>query len=74
MPGLSNAYLSELVKILLHIFDGSVDGQSSNKDLLCPGHQLPAEKKTTDHIRQGVKRLFVFVSVFLSSNASASLS
>lgn len=44
---------------MLHIFDGGIDWQSSDKDLLCPGHQLATQKKkkkasfTTNHIRQG---------------------
>lgn len=43
---------------MLHIFDGGIDWQSPDKDLLCPGHQLATQKKkasfTTNHIRQGV--------------------
>ena len=38
-------HLSKLVEVLLHIFDGGIDWQPSDKDLLCPGHQLAEEKK-----------------------------
>lgn len=38
-------YLSKLVEVMLHIFNGGINWQSSNKDLLCPCHQLATQKK-----------------------------
>lgn len=77
MPDQCLTYLSKLVEVMLHIFDGGVHGQSANKDLLCPGHQLATDNEkesfTTNHIGLDTNKI-VFVSVYLISNVSKSSS
>lgn len=77
MPDRGLTHLSELVKVMLHVFDGGVHGQSADKDLLCPGHQLATDNEkesfTTNHIGLDTNKI-VFVSVYLISNVSKSSS
>lgn len=50
MLDLGVVYLPKLVEVMLHIFNGGINWQSSNKDLLCPRHHLATQKKCLSNL------------------------